>query len=539
MNKIFFLLLALSALYLGFQAGGEKTESQEVQNSLDAHPNRSFPITQNFSFTFVIYGSNQEAWIKRCLSSIFSQDYDAYRVIFIDDASLDHTYAAAKDFVMDAAQDERVILIRNEEKLGPAASLYRAAEHSLDREILIPIEAKDWLSQEDILRRLNLAFQNPDVWIAESKALGYPEYQVEETDGIFAFYGALLKNVPAQEFFIGGRLCMSKEAYKLPLRELAGGRVKQFLEPFVFMNRAAFSPSEKQVGFLSSRSRLKPLAAFPEKKDCLEKADLLVFSYDRPLQLYAFLESLQHYVTGLSSIFVIYRGSDDRYQNAYLDLQKTFGQIQWIRQSDTPHKDFKPLVLQALKNGSAPYILFAVDDIIVKDFVDVSQCAQLMEKTGAYGFYLRLGSHVQYCYMMDQPQKIPPHLPLASNILAWDFRAAEHDWAFANTLDMTVYRKEDIMPFFEKLSYKHPNRLEQSWASHRSENSIGLCFETSKVVNLPLNLVNPSDCRHSHFMTAEELLVKWNEGVKLDIHPLFQIENASPHMDYIPDFVAR
>ena len=42
-------------------------------------------------------------------------------------------------------------------------------------------------------------------------------------------------------------------------------------------------------------------------------ADLVIFSYNRPLQLYALLESITNYVTGLDKIMVIYRSSDARY----------------------------------------------------------------------------------------------------------------------------------------------------------------------------------------------------------------------------------
>lgn len=538
MNKPFLLLLSIAVIYLGFRMGEGKFVQEPKPKRLEVHPERSFPVKEHLEVTFVVYASNQEAWCERCLGSIFSQDYESYRVIFIDDASSDQTYKIAKNFVMNAAQDGRVILMHQDEKLGPAASLYLAAQHCADREIVVFLEAKDWLTQEDIIFRINAAFQNPDVWLAASSALSYPAFQPTETEGLFAFYAALLKNLPLEKLFVDGRVSFTKDAYQLPLKEMAGGRIKTFTEPFVFANAAGFSPSQKEPKRVS-HTACKPLAELPEKKEIPQKTDLIVFSYDRPLQLYAFLESAAEYLTGVSSISVIYRASDERYVDAYLEVQNAFPSAYWMRQSNTPHKDFKPLVLQALKGSSSPYITFAVDDIVIKDFIDASECIQLMEKTGAYGFYLRLGQHVNYCYMMDQPQKIPPHLPLSSGVLAWDFRAAEHDWAFANTLDMTIYRKDDLLPSFESLSYKHPNRLEQSWNTRPSANSIGLCFETSKIVNLPLNMVNPSDCRHSHFMTAEELLVKWKEGEKIDIDPLFRIENASPHIDYSPVFIKR
>ena len=50
-------------------------------------------------------------------------------------------------------------------------------------------------------------------------------------------------------------------------------------------------------------------------------ADLVIFSYDRPLQLYAFLESVQRYVTGLSKISVICRMSDGQYRQGYEIIQ--------------------------------------------------------------------------------------------------------------------------------------------------------------------------------------------------------------------------
>ncbi len=539
MNKFFFFLLSLCALYVGFQTGEGTFQKKEKREAKQFHPEREYPLREHKLFTFVVYASNQAAWCERSLESIFAQDDEAYRVIFIDDASTDETYKTAQQFVMSAAQDSRVILMRNETKLGFCASLYQAMEHCSDREVVIPLEAKDWLSQERVLFRLNAAFQNPDVWIAESSAMAYPQFQIDGAEGLFAFYAALLKRTPVGDLFFEGRPAHAKEACFLSLRNLAEGRIRQFSDPFLFVNQAGFSPSTKQKDVVSFLSTSEPLSEFPQPIAPSKKPDMLVFSYDRPLQLYALLESIRQYMSGLSKLSIIYRASDERYAKAYEELQMAFPSINWLKQSSNPHKDFKPLVLQALKDFSSPYVLFAVDDIVVKDFVDLSSCIDAMEKTNAYGFYLRLGAHVKHCYMIDQPQAIPPHLSLGDKMFAWDFSSAQHDWAFAHTLDMTIYRKADVEAAFRRLNYKHPNRLEQSWAQNQPKRAIGLCFEQSKIVNLPLNMVNLSDCRQSHFMTTEELLVKWNEGMKMSIDPLFRVENVSPHIDYTPEFVRR
>ena len=141
--------------------------------------------------------------------------------------------------------------------------------------------------------------------------------------------------------------------------------------------------------------------------------------------------------------------------------------------------------------------------------------------------------------MKNKPEEVPPSVLLGSGIYAWDFRKGDADWAFANSMDMTLYRKADLKKQFTDFKYKTPNSLEYVWAQHPSSNPIGLYFEHSKMVNLPLNIVNPSDCPHMNFMTAEELLVKFNQGFKLDIDPLFQIDNPSPHYEYTPDLILR
>ena len=53
-------------------------------------------------------------------------------------------------------------------------------------------------------------------------------------------------------------------------------------------------------------------------------ADFVIFSYNRPLQLYAFLESIEKYVAGIGSIQVIYRVSDDSYEEGYKVVKKEF-----------------------------------------------------------------------------------------------------------------------------------------------------------------------------------------------------------------------
>ena len=120
------------------------------------------------------------------------------------------------------------------------------------------------------------------------------------------------------------------------------------------------------------------------------------------MQLFSALESIRHYLSGYQTLTVLYRVSDQRFDAAYNAVKTAFPQVRYIKQSEKPHKDFKPLLVQAIFDSPSEYIVFGVDDMIVKDFVDLNFCRQMIEKTGAYGFFLRFGRHIQQSYMFQK-----------------------------------------------------------------------------------------------------------------------------------------
>ena len=273
------------------------------------------------------------------------------------------------------------------------------------------------------------------------------------------------------------------------------------------------------------------------------KADLVIFSYDRPLQLYALLESLYLYTTDINSIAVVYRTSDDRYYAAFNAVALQFPDVQFLHQQSI--HDFKTLTLQALESSSSDYVVFAVDDNIVKDTISLNECIDWLEKTDAYGFYLKLGTHLDYCYMENTPQAVPPYKHIHKNILSWEFEAGEKDWCYPNTVDMTLYRKKDLLHLFQSLEYKNPNLLEGNWAArwvkHRAPSSIGLFYGNSKIINIPLNKVQTVNIlnRDMNLYAPQELLEKFEAGYKMDIAPLYHMKNKAVHTEYEPTFILR
>ncbi len=272
-------------------------------------------------------------------------------------------------------------------------------------------------------------------------------------------------------------------------------------------------------------------------------ADLVIFSYDRPLQLYALLESAQQHVSGVEQIVVLYRTSEKEYAQGYDEVAKQFPNAAFIQQSHQSAKsDFKPLLMDALKkNCKSPYLFFAVDDIVIKDLVDLQLCISYLERNQAEGFHLRMGKNLNYCYMMEAKQPLPPFEELGDDVLRWQFSKGKCDWAYPHSVDCCIYRKKQVLKDFAQIAFTNPNTLEAKWATRSNYARFGLCFATSKIVNLPLNLVNETYKTNANMnsLTASDLLKLFNLGKKMDIAQLFQIDNRSAHIDYEPSFIDR
>lgn len=229
--RIFLIFLILAAGGAGLLLGKKEKISQ-----LDDINLSQFPVIENKTFAIIVYACNQSAWCEKALRSIFEQDYDYYRVIFIDDASNDNTLEKAKNFIIDRGEEHRVILIHNEKREGFAQSLQRAVDGCLDKEIALLVESKDWFVHSSILSHLNEAYQDPSVWLVFSSAIEYPSYAKLEPSHLAApcsFYAGMMKQVQLNE------------NYRPELREMAQGHIRCLSEPSLFSNCA--SGTQKKI----------------------------------------------------------------------------------------------------------------------------------------------------------------------------------------------------------------------------------------------------------------------------------------------------
>ncbi len=287
--------------------------------------------------------------------------------------------------------------------------------------------------------------------------------------------------------------------------------------------------------------------------------DAVIFSFDRPAQLYLLLESMEKNLYGLGIVTIIYRASNDNYKYAYDIVKDRFENYNFVLQGNDPKKDFKPLTIKAAFETPGKYLMFSVDDIVVCKSVDLNYVAQMLENTSAHGFYLRLGKNITRSYMGKYESPVPLHKRVNWLVNVFRFNDGNGDWRYPNNVDMTIYPKKNIKqdiisikneqftnPYFEVYWYF------KSLISHdrfKDPTKEGLFFEDSKIVNVSINLVNELDPNYTQFTESwkknleqyspENLLNKFLDGYKIDLYLYECIQNRAPHVEFEPIFIKR
>ncbi len=216
MGRFLFLTAFTAALLFGYGTG----TGYFNQENLKFYPDEVGLVKSLKPFTVVLIANNDGPTVKRALRSIFEQEYENFRLVFVDDGSRDDTLEKVNEFVVANRQEHRVILMKNEVSLGFEASLHRAASQCFDAELILPLNAADFLTGPTVLSRLNGAFQTSGIWVVSSSAIRYPSYGFNP-EGLYCFYGALFKRIDQTKAYPNGLLSLTKSKVKnLPDRLL-------------------------------------------------------------------------------------------------------------------------------------------------------------------------------------------------------------------------------------------------------------------------------------------------------------------------------
>lgn len=109
---------------------------------------------------------NCELFIEKCLQSIMAQSYSNYKCYIMDDMSTDNSVAIVEKIIQ---HDERFLLIKNKEKLYQPGNYDKAIRYNTNiqnDEVVVEVDGDDWLSDVDVLSRINFVYSDKEIWLA-------------------------------------------------------------------------------------------------------------------------------------------------------------------------------------------------------------------------------------------------------------------------------------------------------------------------------------------------------------------------------------
>ncbi|GAB5411429.1 MAG: hypothetical protein ChlgKO_05430 [Chlamydiales bacterium] len=114
-------------------------------------------------FVILIPSYNNEAYCVENIRSALNQNYQNYRIIFINDCSSDRTLELVEK---ESASSPKVLIINNKERRLALANVYDAIHHNIqDDEIVVTLDGDDELAHPNVLTHLNNIYAKKEIWL--------------------------------------------------------------------------------------------------------------------------------------------------------------------------------------------------------------------------------------------------------------------------------------------------------------------------------------------------------------------------------------
>lgn len=203
----------------------------------------------------IVPSFNNVRWCQKNLGSIFMQKYNNYRVIYVDDCSNDGQHAAVCKYVNESGQQNKVTIVRNNERKKATFNIYYAVHMCNNNEIAMVLDGDDWLAHDMVFSTINQTYQDPNIWLAYTQHIrtdgvmgicekvpdgviqqnGFRQYKWV-TSAMRTFYVKLFKKIKKEDFLINGEFfsMTSDQAYMYPMLEMAG-RHQVFIDQVLYI----------------------------------------------------------------------------------------------------------------------------------------------------------------------------------------------------------------------------------------------------------------------------------------------------------------
>ncbi|HEY1023899.1 MAG TPA: hypothetical protein VGE26_01940 [Sphingobacteriaceae bacterium] len=279
---------------------------------------------------------------------------------------------------------------------------------------------------------------------------------------------------------------------------------------YVLVNRQTYSTDRKYY--------YDVLAEFSKGRH-EEKIESIVFSKNRAMQLHAFLSSYKNMVDDPGRIYVIYKASPGRHEQSYNQLKEIFttDPVIFIEENN-----FRLQLIEVCERSRAKTVGLFVDDMIFTQKVSYSTLVSI--NTLEYTPTLSRGSDLDFSQVLNKPLIVPNLTPYKNGLhsFSWNSSKVFSDWTYPLGVSGYFYGREELIVMLHQLVFNTPNSLESSMQRFLPLyiNRKGLCYSKVACVCVHANMVQ-TEANNPVLGTfsVEELLAKWEAGLKIDISP--------------------
>jgi hypothetical protein len=153
--------------------------SELIVNSFAEYLKDYIPPTQK-PIVVVVPSFNNSAWYKRNLDSVYAQNYQNYRIIYLDDCSTDGTGDAVQQYVQSCNQAHRTTVIKRTTKYRGLANIYCTVQDMIqDDAIVIQLDGDDWFEHNEVFSLINKLYNRYDIWMTYGNNKAYPDGRIE------------------------------------------------------------------------------------------------------------------------------------------------------------------------------------------------------------------------------------------------------------------------------------------------------------------------------------------------------------------------
>lgn len=420
----------------------------------------------------VVPSYNNQQWTAKNLSTILTQQYDNFQVIFIDDCSSDQNDAIAKQTIDANNGWGRTTFIRNPTRQGAMANLYNAIHSCPDDAIIATVDGDDWLPHAHVLSYLNNEYSTGDIWLTFGQFVSYPRNQkgfnapfephiirnnqFRQSRGhlpmshLRTFEAWLFKRVKLQDFLYDGTfLTMTwDKAMMAPMVEMACERHKCIANEILYVYNEANPINDHKVDMGLQHRLCDIILSKPPYKRMPDRSTITALCHGKRAELILFCDDYDGAVASvakasqaLHEIYCINVVCKAESPETLTNFQRLKAEYPLVKLFSYQNNNFKQALVDCLNHISSDYIVIAQSGL---GFVECNMTKVIydLERTGAFSYVLATES-----------LRLQKYAQLADNVQACQYKYAPAGWNVPYQALANCYRTSSIRDAIYNHSY--------------------------------------------------------------------------------------